>query len=149
MLGENIKAIREALGMTRQQFADVFHVSADALNNIERDRLKTPNLLLVDAIAYKYDVDRDWILYGDGVPRFKNTTKDKMVEVLEDVNPIIRSFVLTYRDLDPEHRKIVDNYLNKAVQEFQNSGRVHVPGGDELLARTRPIIPAMPEEKAE
>ena len=65
---ERVQKVRTALGMSRREFGDALGVTADVINNIERNRLKQPGQKepLFRLICEKFSVNYEWLMTGDG-----------------------------------------------------------------------------------
>lgn len=64
-IGENIKAKRESLGMSRSDLIERSGVSSAQLSRIERNEQKNPNLETLVAIATALNSSLDEIVFGD------------------------------------------------------------------------------------
>lgn len=64
-MNERIKAIREALGLSRRKFGEKFYVSQDVINNLERGRV-TPTKEYINGICQQYNVNEHWLRTGEG-----------------------------------------------------------------------------------
>lgn len=64
-MNERIRAVREALGLSRNKFGEKFYVSQDVINNLERGRV-TPTKEYINGICQQYNVNEHWLRTGEG-----------------------------------------------------------------------------------
>jgi transcriptional regulator with XRE-family HTH domain len=64
-IGEKVKKIRSALGLTQNEFAKPLHVKGSYISEIEKCK-KTPSDALLDLLMAKYNISEDWWEIGEG-----------------------------------------------------------------------------------
>ena len=64
-MGERIKAIRKALGLTQQEFADRIGVKPNTVSQYEIGR-NDPIDAVISLICREYNVDEVWLRTGEG-----------------------------------------------------------------------------------
>lgn len=64
-LNEKVRAVREAKGLTRKDFADSLHVSESWIGQVENGK-KVPGDALLDLMMFRYNVSVDWWEAGEG-----------------------------------------------------------------------------------
>ena len=65
MIGERIKQLRKALGLTQQEFADRLAIKRGALANYEIGR-NDPIDAVINLICREFDVREEWLRAGEG-----------------------------------------------------------------------------------
>ncbi|MGN1399556.1 MAG: DUF3955 domain-containing protein [Erysipelotrichaceae bacterium] len=95
--GEEIKKIREANGLTQQQFADKLNVTRQAISNWENNK-NLPDIEMLISIADKFDLSLDQLLMKDGDDNMKTKIIKDGSETLRAkynmVTTLIGSFLL-------------------------------------------------------
>ncbi len=90
MFAENLKKIRNELGLSVAKFAEKLEMSANTLTNYEQNR-RAPSLNLFVQLDKKVDVNLNWLVSGKG-NMFNQSSKetertceleDKIVEVMK------------------------------------------------------------------
>ncbi len=87
-IGENIRAKRESLGMSRSELVDRSGVSSAQLSRIERDEQKNPNLETLVSIATALNASLDEIVFGD-----EGTSSLYLTKAIENLPEKKREFV--------------------------------------------------------
>ena len=120
-LGERIRKIRNEVagGISQTEFAELLGIGRSEISNIEGDRLKNPEQKkpLFMLISSQLGVSLDWIINEAGPMKLPEPEAD--LEIINDLladtaSPtadLIRSIWRTYRQLTPEHQKILDNFI--------------------------------------
>lgn len=65
MLAENLKKVRQELGLSVAKFADKLEMSASTLTGYERSE-RTPSLQLFTQLYKKLNVNLNWLVSGEG-----------------------------------------------------------------------------------
>lgn len=79
-IANKVRDVRNALGWTKQKFADEIRVSSSYISQIEKGD-KMPSDALLDLIMQKFNVSEDWWEVGEG-PIFKAKEKPEIPEHL-------------------------------------------------------------------
>ncbi len=64
-IGERIKAVRKAKGLTQVQFADMIGIAGASLSLLESGR-NNPSRQTIMAICSQFGISEEWISTGDG-----------------------------------------------------------------------------------
>lgn len=115
-VGERVKYIRKNLNMTQNEFASTLGVSRDALNNIERNRVKNPDVML-HLLCLTLHVSYPWITKGVGDPYVKSDiiTQDFIAEYALGEQDL--AFITNYIKLSKESRCIIRNLLSNVFEK--------------------------------
>lgn len=96
-LGERIRYIREQLGKTQKEFADMLGIDVQTISCYERGKL-IPRPKKLNLIATKCKVNTSWLLSGLGAITISDdTTQEELQEVLNYLteHPAERKAILT------------------------------------------------------
>lgn len=115
-MNERIKEIRKALNLTQDEFGRRLGVTRGAITNIEYNKVD-PKPLLVDLICKEFNVNKDWLITGEG-KMFVELDPDEefaklMVEIQASNDEFIMNALKAYWELPEEHKQIVKNLINK------------------------------------
>ena len=98
---ENLKKLREALGLSAQKLADKLGVSQGSIAQYEAAK-REPNFNFLLQLNIKLNVNINWFLTGEGLMFVKksaldiaSTNKDEIIKIVEDY-------------LDQRAKKIID-----------------------------------------
>ena len=94
MIGERIKQLRKALGLTQQKFAERLNMKQNSIANYEIGR-NDPIDAVINLICREFDVREEWLRAGEG-EIFRELTRDE--ELAEAFGRILR-------DEDPTFKK--------------------------------------------
>ena len=64
-LGERLKYVRKNKGYTQESLADTIGVSRGVIFNLEKNKTE-PQMIVVNAICQTLNINKDWLLSGDG-----------------------------------------------------------------------------------
>lgn len=78
-MGDRLKALRKALNMTQQEFADRLNIKRNTLANYETGR-NEPIDAVYSLICREFNVDEHWLRTGEG-EMFR--ARDRMDELME------------------------------------------------------------------
>lgn len=120
MVSKNIRKIREAHGLSQEEFAANLGVSSGVITNIEYNRLQAPEkkMPLFKLISDRFNVPLDWILADDPGPiPLPEVPQDKKIivdagETFSD--PVIKSFAEFWSQRTDKERE----QLSKAIDDF-------------------------------
>lgn len=66
-MGERVKEIRRALGLTQRDFAQQLELSGPSLSEIETGKFK-PGFDLLVKLALEFDINLYYVIFGEGEP---------------------------------------------------------------------------------
>ena len=101
MIGDNIKALREKLGLTQQKFADRLFIKQNSLALIESNKRNISSSLL-KLISYEFNARLEWLETGEG--EMRNTSNETLLKQFENLSPQSRELVKYFLMLPPEVR---------------------------------------------
>jgi len=105
---ERIKAVRKALGMSQKDFCRGIFLSQSFYGQIETG-VRNPNERVYELIHNKYNVNKDWLLTGQG-EMFSETPSDvellELMDIIRELDPLFREYIVTQiKQLAALHRK--------------------------------------------
>ena len=99
-VGNRIREVRKARGLTQEQLAEKANMSVGFLGEVEREE-KLPGLEIFVSIAIALDVSTDYIL-RDVVSSAKHFVDDETLKLM--------------KKLSPGHRKVINNLIYAYVK---------------------------------
>ena len=103
-------------GLTKTAFAKRIEVSQGFVSQLCSGSFN-PSPRTISAICREFNVSRDWLERGEGPMKLPEIDTDLAIinDLLADTaSPtadLIRNIWRTYRQLTPEHQKILDNFI--------------------------------------
>lgn len=102
-IGQRLKIVREILGKTPEQMAQIMKISVKFLKKIEQGKEKLPDSSFIELIC-SLPIDSHWLLYGKK-PRegFEKDFDDlcelmQVPEVAEDINYKLKLSKIIFKD---------------------------------------------------
>lgn len=113
-IGLRVKEFRTSQNLTQDELGSKLGVSRDAINNIERGRLKKLPEAIIKLICLKFNVDYDWIMTGQGEMFHKSSDKlqDTINNLLEDENPAARAVFTAFAKFSEDDWKLVQKFID-------------------------------------
>lgn len=119
-IGGRVRAVREANGMTRKEFAARLGCPEGEILNVEFDRLKKPEQKesLYRSIAAEFGVSLDWIKTGTG-SMYGADPRDEITAAFGELaarhDPVIDGFIQFLRSRTPEQLDLIAQQLKECV----------------------------------
>lgn len=121
MIGDNVKKIRLAVGLSQRDFAEKLGVSSGVVTNLEYNKLTSPEkkMPLLRLIAEKFNVPLDWILSdepGDPPLQEKNELNPyaQATGEMVEADPVVKSFLEFWAQRTVKERE----QIAKAIDDF-------------------------------
>ena len=118
MIGERIKQVRKALGLTQTRFGEIIGLKQNSVALIEAGRETSDQTIF--AICREFRVNEEWLRTGAGemfIPS-PETVVDKLAEDYR-LCPEAKAMVAQFITLDPEAQLAVFNYMCAVVDEIR------------------------------
>jgi len=100
-IAENLKKLREILGLTQEEMAQLLGVSLRAYQAYEKGSME-PKVGKLEILAQKYKVNLNWLVTGEGeifIPQSKENLSPELVEFFKQFPPETqRKFVEFFKD---------------------------------------------------
>jgi len=105
---ERIKAVRKALGMSQRDFGRGIFLSQSFYGQMETGA-RNPNERVYELISNKYNVNKNWLVTGQG-DMFNEAPSDvellELMEIIKELDPLFREYIITQiKQLAALHRK--------------------------------------------
>lgn len=113
--GNRIKSIRSALGLNQDDFGARLGVTNAAISSIESGRRNITEQM-IKSICREYDVNYDWLKYGEG-EMFENLPETIVDELVLDyeLDDLDRELILGYLKLSQSDREVIKNYIKSVL----------------------------------
>ena len=139
MIGDNIKALREKLGLTQQKFADRLFIKQNSLALIESNKRNISSSLL-KLISYEFNARLEWLETGEG--EMRNTSNETLLKQFENLSPQSRELVKYFLMLPSEVRDKVAEAVAMAAELYPRKTEAEQP-------HVKPDNELTPDEAAE
>ena len=118
MIGERIKQLRKAMGMTQEKFADRIGLKRNSVALIELGRETSDQTIF--AICREFRVSETWLRTGAG-EMFIPSPASVVDELAEEyrLGPEARAMVAQFITLDPDTQMAVFRYMCAVVDEVR------------------------------
>lgn len=113
-MNERVKKVRQALGLTQEQFSQRLGVKRPAISQVEKGFNNLSEQMLL-AICREYGVNENWLRTGEG-EMFRSIDELSLDEMADaaHADPLEIQIVKAYFSIDPEIRK-------QALAQFQST----------------------------
>ena len=119
---ERVKAVRQALGLSQQEFGSRIGIKISAMSYLEsgKCRLTESNAIM---ICKEFNVSREWLLNGTG-EMFLPESSDSLDALAEqyDLTPLEREIFENYCKLSKAQRQAFWDVMQKIVGSSAQSG---------------------------
>ena len=120
-IGERIKKVRKAIGLTQQDFADKIGIKRNSLANYEIGR-NTPLDAILVSICREFDVNETWLRTGEGemfVPQSRDEEIASFVaDVLKGESPDFRRrLIAVLARMTPDEWDLLERKARELMEE--------------------------------
>ena len=128
-IGEKIKKIRAAFGLSQAALADRIDASRGEIANLEYNLLNSPErkVSIFRRIEKEFGVPVDWILSDDDtdVPLPAQNERDKQLEkigtALQADDPVVRGFLAWYGERTEQEKKEICRYVLEFAEKIKEA----------------------------
>lgn len=120
-MNERLKALRSALGLTQQEFADRLKIKRGSVANYEIGR-NEPIDAVISLICREFSVNEVWLRTGDGGPdnMFTKVSEDDayslaLGKLSIEENQFVRNAVKYLANADPEKLKVIEEFMKQCL----------------------------------
>lgn len=125
-VGERLKTIRKALGITQQKFADRLNVNRGTLANYEIGK-NEPIDAIVISICREFRVNETWLRTGEGEMFQKRSRVDELTDfissIMDDDDGFRLALITVLSRLEPEQWKTLANIAEQLTREMEAQKR--------------------------
>ena len=115
-IGERIKAVRLAAGLTMEAFGEQVGVSKSFVSMVESGKANASDQTIL-FICREFGVNETWLRTGEGEMMVPRTDEEKITEFLDDVlasKPNVRRRLISaLARLDPEDWDLIERMIEK------------------------------------
>ena len=113
---ERVKALRKALDLTQQEFADKIGMKRNTVANYETGR-NEPSASVISLICKEFNVNEEWLRTGIG-EMFEEIPKEDIytraiASLQKDNDPLALEGLLLYYSFPPEQKRAICDYILK------------------------------------
>lgn len=129
MISDNIKKLRNTLGLTQEEFAERLGVSSGVITNIEYNRLQNPEkkMPLFRHIAKTFGVSMNFILNGGELELEDLTAQEdearRMGELIGSDDPVVQSFIEFWTSRTPQEKQLLTEQLQAGLEIFRKNSK--------------------------
>jgi hypothetical protein len=122
-MGERVKELRKALGLSGEKFGEKIGLKRNSLSQIEtgKNNLSEQNIL---AICREFNVNEEWLRTGSG-EMFKDMTLDEeIISFIGDIqwdasNTFKKKFISAIAKLSEEEWKVLEKIITTCANEIE------------------------------
>ena len=120
-MNERIKELRDALGITLEEFGSRLGVTRTAISRLERGNRGVTDQMAI-SICREFGVNEQWLRTGDG-EMFEQTRASVLdrLSMEYDLSREQRSVIEAFLDLDPQERDVILKYVHNVVDRSAES----------------------------
>jgi len=118
-MNTRIKAVRNALGMTQEEFAKRIGVKRNTIATYEMGR-STPSDAGITLICREFNINETWLRTGSGdmfLPKSDNAI-DALVKEYH-LSEASKALLITFCELDEADQDLILNFVTKAAQNIK------------------------------
>ena len=119
-MGERIKELRKALGLTQQEFADRIKVKRNTVATYEMGR-STPSDAAISLICREFNVNENWLRTGDGQMFIQVSRDEEIAAFIGDVlsgetGDFRRRLISVLSRLDADQWELLEHIAEELAQ---------------------------------
>lgn len=120
-MNERIKELRDALGITLEEFGSRLGVTRTAISRLERGNRGVTDQMAI-SICREFGVNEQWLRTGDG-EMFEQTRASVLdrLSMEYDLSREQRSVIEAFLDLDPQERDVILKYVHNVFDRSAES----------------------------
>lgn len=120
-MNERIKELRDALGITLEEFGSRLGVTRTAISRLERGNRGVTDQMAI-SICREFGVNEQWLRTGDGemFEQTRETVLDRLA-MEYDLSREQRSVIEAFLDLDPQERDVILKYVHNVFDRSAKS----------------------------
>ena len=124
---DRIRQVREALSLSRQEFAQKLGISVSSIESYEYGR-RVPSGAQIELLCRKLGVNEGWMLTGEGEMFVQFTIEKTISRLFDDVahdpaDATRKKIFLGLAILSPEDWETVERILNKMMGKKEEPGQ--------------------------
>lgn len=119
-VGERVKSVRTALGLSMDKFASRIGITKSGINTIEHNRAN-PSEIVLKTICREFDIDYFWLTegIGDMFLDIPDNTIDELIEEYQ-INPNQKPLIKAYLKSSEETKERLLDFIYGIIKELDN-----------------------------
>lgn len=121
-MNERIYQVRQALGLTMEDFGSRLRITRGGVSNVEKGR-SNPSEQLILAICREFGVDEHWLRTGEGQMMSAIDEDQEFLDIAAKISVSndkrerrIRNLLRAYWDLPEEVKKAIDQLIDSMTE---------------------------------
>lgn len=121
-MNNRVVTLRKHLGLTQAEFAKKINYSRSGLASIEQGSRSLTERTIAD-ICRVFDVNENWLRYGEGEPFVKLDADDEITDFLkellsEDDNSIKKRFARAVARMTPQQWEMIEKFIDDLNEDI-------------------------------
>lgn len=122
-MNERIKILRKELGLSGEKFGERLGVGKTAISRLENGSNNVTDQMF-KLICKEFNVNEDWLKNGEGeiFMEYDDAVAACIESMITEDHPfynIIKRLMVTYSQLKPDNREIVDDFMQQALESLK------------------------------
>lgn len=123
---DRIRKIRKENKLTQKEFAEKLGIKQNTVASYEMGRIGVSDSVII-SICREFGVNEDWLRNGNGDMCIPAEDEDAAIvsDLLEESNSlygIIKGIMKTYKKLDIDSQKVIENFAEELLDELKKGG---------------------------
>lgn len=125
-MDKRMKALRESLGYTQQELADILKIPRSNIAGYETGK-RSPSESVISLLCQKFNVNEVWLRTGEGGPdnMFTKISEEdeyslSLGKLTLEENRFVRNAVNYLANADPEKLKIIEDFMRSCLGMDKN-----------------------------
>ena len=123
-VGERVKALREKLGITQEEFSQRFGTTRNTITNYEANR-RAPMDATIKSICREFDVNEEWLRTGEGEMFTQMSRTDEISAFVGNIlrgEPDFRQkFISVLARMTPDEWQLLEKKVLELSEEIKKA----------------------------
>ena len=120
-INDRIRALRESLSISQEEFGKRLGVSRSVIKNIDYKKT-VPKDLFIDLLCKTFSVNKEWLISGSG-DMFISSSDNILNQLSKEykLDPTDEAIIKTYLSFGADERKIIKRYITETAERIASS----------------------------
>ena len=120
-INDRIRALRESLSISQEEFGKRLGVSRSVIKNIDYKKT-VPKDLFIDLLCKTFSVNKEWLISGSG-DMFISSADNILNQLSKEykLDPTDEAIIKTYLSFGGDERKIIKRYITETAERIVSS----------------------------
>ena len=120
-INDRIRALRESLSISQEEFGKRLGVSRSVIKNIDYKKT-VPKDLFIDLLCKTFSVNKEWLISGSG-DMFISSADNILNQLSKEykLDPTDEAIIKTYLSFGADERKIIKRYITETAELIVSS----------------------------